>query len=255
MSKKISVTLKIWRQKGPGEKGHFETYKMENISTDISFLEMLDLLNEKLAKEGKEPVSFEHDCREGICGACGAVVNGIPHGHVKGTTLCQLHMRHFKDGETIVIEPFRAGPFRVIKDLIVDRGAFDELIKAGGYISVNTGQAPEANSIPVPPESADAAFDAAVCIGCGACVAACPNASAMLFVGAKVSHLTLLPQGKPEAAKRAISMIRKMDELGFGNCSNHTECEAVCPKNISIINIARLNREFIKAAFFSNERY
>ncbi len=255
MSRTISVTLKIWRQKGPEDKGHFETYELDNISTDISFLEMLDLLNERLTKEGKEPVAFEHDCREGICGMCGAVVNGIPHGHVKETTLCQLHMRHFKDGETIVIEPFRAGPFKVIKDLIVDRSAFDELIKAGGYISVNTGQAPEANSIPVPPENADQAFDAAVCIGCGACVAACPNASAMLFIGAKVSHLALLPQGRPEAAKRAISMIRTMDELGFGNCSNHKECEAVCPKNISIINIARLNREFLKAAFFSNQRY
>jgi len=232
MSNTISVTLKIWRQNGPDEEGHFETYKMENVSTDISFLEMLDLLNEKLTLEGKEPVAFEHDCREGICGACGAVVNGIPHGHVKGTTLCQLHMRHFKDGETIVIEPFRAGPFKVIKDLIVDRSAFDELIKAGGYISINTGQAPEANSIPVPPENASEAFDAAVCIGCGACVAACPNASAMLFVGAKVSHLALLPQGRPEAAKRAISMVKKMDELGFGNCTNHTECEAVCPKEI-----------------------
>ncbi|RLB12208.1 MAG: succinate dehydrogenase/fumarate reductase iron-sulfur subunit [Deltaproteobacteria bacterium] len=255
MSRTISVTLKIWRQKGPEDKGHFETYELDNISTDISFLEMLDLLNERLTKEGKEPVAFEHDCREGICGMCGAVVNGIPHGHVKETTLCQLHMRHFKDGETIVIEPFRAGPFKVIKDLIVDRSAFDELIKAGGYISVNTGQAPEANSIPVPPENADQAFDAAVCIGCGACVAACPNASAMLFIGAKVSHLALLPQGRPEATKRAISMIRTMDEIGFGNCSNHKECEAVCPKNISIINIARLNREFLKAAFFSNQRY
>ncbi len=255
MSRTISVTLKIWRQKGPEDKGHFETYELDNISTDISFLEMLDLLNERLTKEGKEPVAFEHDCREGICGMCGAVVNGIPHGHVKETTLCQLHMRHFKDGETIVIEPFRAGPFKVIKDLIVDRSAFDELIKAGGYISVNTGQAPEANSIPVPPENADQAFDAAVCIGCGACVAACPNASAMLFIGAKVSHLALLPQGRPEAEKRAISMIRTMDEIGFGNCSNHKECEAVCPKNISIINIARLNREFLKAAFFSNQRY
>lgn len=254
MSKMINLTLKIWRQKGPEDKGQFKTYKLENISTNISFLEMLDLLNEKLTKEGKEPVAFEHDCREGICGACGAVVNGIAHGYVKGTTLCQLHMRHFKDGETIVVEPFRAGPFKVIKDLVVDRSAFDELIKAGGYISVNTGQAPEANSIPVSPENADQAFDAAVCIGCGACVAACPNASAMLFVGAKVSHLALLPQGRPEAAKRAISMINSMDKLGFGNCSNHKECEAVCPKNISIVNIARLNREFIKAAFFSNQR-
>ncbi len=255
MSRKISVKLKVWRQKSPEDKGHFETYEMKDVSTDISFLEMLDLLNERLTLEGKEPIAFEHDCREGICGACGAVVNGIPHGPLKKTTLCQLHMRHFKDGETIVVEPFRGGPFRVIKDLIVDRSSLDELIKAGGYISVNTGQAPEANSIPVPPEDVSEAFDAAVCIGCGACVAACPNASAMLFVGAKVSHLSLLPQGRPEAAKRVISMVRKMDELGFGNCTNHTECEAVCPKGIKIINIARLNREFIKAAFFSNERY
>ena len=255
MSKRITVTLKIWRQSGPDDKGHFETYRMENISTDISFLELLDLLNEKLTLEGKDPVAFDHDCREGICGSCGAVVNGIPHGPLKGTTLCQLYMRNFKDGETIVVEPFRAKPFKVIKDLVVDRSALDEIIKEGGYISVNTGQAPEANSIPVSPKIAEQAFDAAQCIGCGACVAACPNASAMLFVGAKISHLSLLPQGRPEAEKRVISMVRKMDELGFGNCSNHRECEAVCPKQIKIINIARMNREFIKAAFFSNERY
>ncbi len=255
MSKRITVTLKIWRQSGPDDKGHFETYRMENISTDISFLELLDLLNEKLTLEGKDPVAFDHDCREGICGSCGAVVNGIPHGPLKGTTLCQLYMRNFKDGETIVVEPFRAKPFKVIKDLVVDRSALDEIIKEGGYISVNTGQAPEANSIPVSPKIAEQAFDAAQCIGCGACVAACPNASAMLFVGAKISHLSLLPQGRPEAEKRVLSMVRKMDELGFGNCSNHRECEAVCPKQIKIINIARMNREFIKAAFFSNERY
>jgi len=254
MSKTINVTLKIWRQEGPEAKGRLETYEMKDVSTDMSFLEMLDVLNERLTLEGKEPVAFDHDCREGICGACGAVVNGIAHGPVKATTLCQLHMRHFKDGDTIVIEPFRARPFKVVKDLVVDRSAFDEIIQAGGYISVNTGQAPEANSILVPADKAELAMDAAACIGCGACVAACPNASAMLFVGAKISHLALLPQGRPEAAKRALNMLRKMDELGFGNCTNHTECEAVCPKEISISNIARFNREFIKASFGSGEK-
>jgi succinate dehydrogenase / fumarate reductase iron-sulfur subunit len=253
MSKTINLTLKIWRQQGPHDKGHLETYEMKDVSTDMSFLEMLDVLNERLTLEGKEPVAFDHDCREGICGACGAVVNGIAHGPMKGTTLCQLHMRHFKDGDTIVIEPFRARAFKLVKDLMVDRSAFDEIIQAGGYISVNAGQAPEANTIPVPADKAELAMDAAACIGCGACVAACPNASAMLFVGAKISHLALLPQGRPEAAKRAISMLRKMDELGFGNCTNHTECEAVCPKEISISNIARFNREFIKASFGSRE--
>jgi len=254
MSKTINLTLKIWRQQGPHDKGHLETYEMKDVSTDMSFLEMLDVLNERLTLEGKEPVAFDHDCREGICGACGAVVNGIAHGPMKGTTLCQLHMRHFNDGDTIVIEPFRARAFKLVKDLMVDRSAFDEIIQAGGYISVNAGQAPEANTIPVPADKAELAMDAAACIGCGACVAACPNASAMLFVGAKISHLALLPQGRPEAARRAISMLRKMDELGFGNCTNHTECEAVCPKEISISNIARFNREIIKASFGSGER-
>jgi len=254
MSKTINLTLKIWRQQGPHDKGHLETYEMKDVSTDMSFLEMLDVLNERLTLEGKEPVAFDHDCREGICGACGAVVNGIAHGPMKGTTLCQLHMRHFNDGDTIVIEPFRARAFKLVKDLMVDRSAFDEIIQAGGYISVNAGQAPEANTIPVPADKAELAMDAAACIGCGACVAACPNASAMLFVGAKISHLALLPQGRPEAARRAISMLRKMDELGFGNCTNHTECEAVCPKEISISNIARFNREFIKASFGSREK-
>ena len=254
MSKTINLTLKIWRQQGPHDKGHLETYEMKDVSTDMSFLEMLDVLNERLTLEGKEPVAFDHDCREGICGACGAVVNGIAHGPMKGTTLCQLHMRHFNDGDTIVIEPFRARAFKLVKDLMVDRSAFDEIIQAGGYISVNTGQAPEANTIPVPAERAELAMDAAACIGCGACVAACPNASAMLFVGAKISHLALLPQGRPEAAKRALNMLRKMDELGFGNCTNHTECEAVCPKEISISNIARFNREIIKASFGSREK-
>ncbi|HDG96576.1 MAG: succinate dehydrogenase/fumarate reductase iron-sulfur subunit [Deltaproteobacteria bacterium] len=254
MSKTINLTLKIWRQEGPEAKGRLETYEMKDVSTDMSFLEMLDVLNERLTLEGKEPVAFDHDCREGICGACGAVVNGIAHGPMKGTTLCQLHMRHFNDGDTIVIEPFRARAFKLVKDLMVDRSAFDEIIQAGGYISVNTGQAPEANTIPVPAERAELAMDAAACIGCGACVAACPNASAMLFVGAKISHLALLPQGRPEAARRALNMLKKMDELGFGNCTNHTECEAVCPKEISISNIARFNREFIKASFGSREK-
>lgn len=254
MSETINLTLKIWRQKGPDDKGGFETHKARDISTDMSFLEMLDVVNEQLTLEGKEPIAFDHDCREGICGMCGMVVNGHAHGPERETTLCQLHMRHFKDGNTLVIEPWRARPFKTIKDLVVDRSAFDEIIQAGGYISVSTGGAPEANTMPVPLEDAELAMDAAACIGCGACVAACPNASAMLFVGAKISHLTLLPQGKPEAAKRALSMLKKMDDLGFGNCGNETECEAVCPKNISITNIARFNREFLKASFFSPEK-
>jgi succinate dehydrogenase / fumarate reductase iron-sulfur subunit len=254
MSETINLTLKVWRQKGPDDRGGFETHKARDISTDMSFLEMLDVVNEQLTLEGKEPIAFDHDCREGICGMCGMVVNGHAHGPERETTLCQLHMRHFKDGNTLVIEPWRARPFKTIKDLVVDRSAFDEIIQAGGYISVSTGGAPEANTMPVPLEDAELAMDAAACIGCGACVAACPNASAMLFVGAKISHLTLLPQGKPEAAKRALSMLKKMDDLGFGNCGNETECEAVCPKNISITNIARFNREFLKASFFSTEK-
>lgn len=252
MSKNINLTLKVWRQKGPEDKGKLETYDVQNISTDMSFLEMLDVVNEQLTLTGQEPIAFDHDCREGICGMCGAVVNGRPHGPEKSTTLCQLHMRHFSDGDTIVIEPWRARAFKVIKDLVADRGALDRLIQAGGYVSVNTGGAPDANAIPVPQESAELAFDAAACIGCGACVAACPNASAMLFVGAKVSHLALLPQGRPEAAQRATSMVREMDQLGFGNCTNERECEAECPKEISITNIARLNREYFKARFFSD---
>lgn len=254
MTETISLTLKVWRQKGPELKGRLETYQARRISTEMSFLEMLDIVNEQLTLEGKEPIAFDHDCREGICGMCGAMVNGIAHGPEKETTLCQLHMRHFKDGETVVIEPWRSRAFRLIKDLVVDRSAFDHIIQVGGYISVNTGGAQDGNSIPVPAEAAELAMDAAACIGCGACVAACPNGSAMLFVGAKVSHFALLPQGKPEAARRALSMLQKMDSLGFGNCSNEAECEAVCPKNISISNIARFNREFVKAALGSSER-
>jgi len=252
MSRTINLTLKVWRQTATHSKGRFETYAAQAISTAMSFLEMLDVVNEQLTLEGKDPIAFDHDCREGICGMCGSVVNGRAHGHEKATTLCQLHMRHFSDGATIVIEPFRAKAFPVIKDLVVDRRALDHIIVAGGYISAKTGAAPEANSILVPQETAEKAMDAAACIGCGACVASCPNASAMLFTGAKISHLALLPQGRPEAAQRALQMVRTMDGLGFGNCTNETECEAECPKEISIVNIARFNREFMKASLFSN---
>lgn len=252
--KTINLTLQVWRQPGPDAAGRLETYKAENIPTSASFLEMLDIVNERLTVAGIEPIAFDHDCREGICGMCGSVVNGRPHGPEKETTLCQLHMRHFNDGDTLVIEPFRARAFPVIKDLVVDRSALDKIIAAGGYISVNTGQAPEANSLPVPKDKADLAMDAAACIGCGACVAACPNAAAFLFTGAKISQLALLPHGRPEAAKRALSMLARMDALGFGNCTNHRECEMECPKGISISNIARLNREFNKAAFLSQEK-
>jgi len=251
VTKILNLTLKVWRQKGPDSRGRLETYNAKDISTDMSFLEMIDVINEQLAIEGKEPIAFDHDCREGICGMCGTVVNGRPHGPEKGTTLCQLHMRHFSDGDTIVIEPWRSRAFKIIKDLVVDRGALDKIIQAGGYVSVNTGGAPDANTIPIPQDTAEKAMDAAACIGCGACVAACPNASAMLFTSAKISQLALLPQGRPEAATRAIAMVRIMDELGFGNCTNERECEAECPKEISIVNIARMNREFFKAAFFS----
>jgi succinate dehydrogenase / fumarate reductase iron-sulfur subunit len=253
VSKSISLTLKIWRQSGPQGQGRFEIYPAKDISSDMSFLEMLDVVNERLILEGQEPVAFDHDCREGICGSCGTMVNGRAHGSLKGTTLCQLHMRHFADGDTLVIEPFRARAFPVIKDLVVDRSAFDHIIQAGGYISVNTGSAPEANSLPVPPADAERAMDAAACIGCGACVASCPNASAMLFVSAKVSQFALLPHGRPEAARRSRDMVRAMDGCGFGNCSNHRECEKTCPKEISIVNIARLNREYYKASFISPE--
>jgi len=249
----INLTLKIWRQKGPDAPGKLETYESGPISTDMSFLEMLDVLNDQLTLKGEEPVAFDHDCREGICCMCGAVVNGHAHGPEKETTLCQLHMRHFKDGDTLVIEPFRARAFKLHKDLVVDRNGLDKIIAEGGYVSVNTGGAPDANAIPISQKNAEEAMDAAACIGCGACVASCPNASAMLFVSAKVSQLALLPQGQPERAKRALEMVRKMDELGFGNCSNERECEAACPKGISIRNIARLNREFLKAAIFSTD--
>ena len=246
MDKNIKVTLKVWRQRGPKEKGQFETYPME-IHQSVSFLEMLDILNERLVKEGKEPVVFDHDCREGICGMCSLYVNGHPHGPATGATTCQLYMRRFKDGETITIEPWRSAGFPVIRDLMVDRSAYDKIMQAGGFVSVNTGGVPDANAIPIPKKDADLAMDAAACIGCGACAAACKNGSAMLFVSAKVSQLALLPQGRVEAARRAKAMVAKMDELGFGNCTNTRACEMECPKNISVSNIARLNREFLKA--------
>lgn len=246
MSKTINIKVKVWRQ-NKDKKGQFETYTANNIPTDASFLEMLDIVNEDLTRANKEPIAFDHDCREGICGTCGAVVNGYAHGPQAGTTLCQLHMRTFKDGETITIEPWRSAAFPVIKDLVVDRSSFDNIIAAGGYISVKTGSAPEANAAPVNKEDSDLAMDAAACIGCGACVAACPNASAMLFVGAKLSHLSLLPQGKVEEDKRVIDMVDAMDQAGFGNCSNEYECEAACPKEISVSNIARMNALYRKA--------
>lgn len=244
----MRVTLKVWRQKNSKDRGRFVRYELKDINHHMSFLEMLDVLNEQLLKQGEEPVAFDHDCREGICGMCGMVINGRPHGHLSRTTTCQLHMRHFKDGDEIVVEPWRANAFPVIKDLVVDRSAFDRILQSGGYVSVRTGSAPEANSIPVPKSNADQAFDAAACIGCGACVAACKNASAMLFTAAKVSHLALLPQGHPERYSRVLNMVATMDDENFGNCSNTGACEAECPKGISLSHIARMNREFIKAA-------
>lgn len=245
----IHLTLQIWRQKNNDSLGNFETYTLQDITTDMSFLEMLDVLNEKLTMEGREPVAFDHDCREGICGMCGAVVNGVAHGPEKEVTLCQLHMRHFRSGDTLVIEPFRSRAFPIRKDLLVDRSAFDRIIQAGGYVSVNTGGVPDGNTIAVPAQVAELAMDAAACIGCGACVASCPNGAAMLFTSAKISQLCLLPQGQPERKQRALAMVETMDREGFGNCTNFKECEAVCPKSISIRNIARLNREFVKAVF------
>ena len=247
MEKNISFKLKVWRQRGPKEKGQFKVYEMKDIPTDTSFLEMLDILNEQLINAGEEPVVFDHDCREGICGMCSLYINGHPHGPATGATTCQLYMRRFKDGETITVEPWRSAGFPVIRDLMVDRRAYDKIMQAGGYVSINTGGVPDANAIPISKEKADLAMDAASCIGCGACVAACKNGSAMLFVSAKVSQLALLPQGQVEAARRAKAMLSKMDELGFGNCTNTRACEAECPKCISISNIARLNREFIVA--------
>lgn len=246
------MTLKVWRQKNNADKGHFETYQVSDVSADTSFLEMMDMLNEQLVGEQKEPVAFDHDCREGICGMCSMYINGKPHGPNNRTTTCQLHMRSFSDGDTITIEPWRAKAFPIIKDLVTDRSAFDRIIQAGGYVSVNTGNAPDGNSVPVPKENADKAFDAATCIGCGACVAACKNASAMLFVSAKVSHLSLLPQGEAEKSERAMNMVAQMDEEGFGNCTNTGACEAECPKGISLENIARMNREFYTASVVSD---
>jgi len=248
MAQTLRLSIKIWRQEDRNSPGSFKTYHLDNINPDMSFLEMLDVLNEELTLSGQEPVAFDHDCREGICGMCGAVVNGIAHGAERETTLCQLHMRHFHDGQQITIEPFRAKSFPLIKDLVIDRSAFDKIIIAGGYISINSGSAPDGNGIPVSQNLAEQAMDAAACIGCGACVAACPNAAAMLFVGAKVSQLALLPQGNAERKQRALSMVQAMDHAGFGNCSNERECENVCPKGISIRNIARLNREYLRAA-------
>lgn len=247
MAKHITLNLKVWRQKNNRDKGHFEDYKLEDVSTDTSFLEMLDLLNEKLISEDKDPVAFDHDCREGICGMCSLMINGQAHGPMKSTTTCQLHMRSFEDNDTIVIEPFRARAFPVIKDLVVDRTSFDKVIQAGGYISVNTGNAQDANTIPISKENADLAMDAASCIACGACVAACPNASAMLFTAAKIAQLSFLPQGQVEADQRAANMVAKMDEVGFGNCTNHYSCMESCPKDIDVANIARMNREYLRA--------
>ncbi len=247
MEKSINIKLKVWRQDGPKAKGRFETYELKDISIDSSFLEMIDVLNEQLISGGNEPIAFDHDCREGICGMCSMYINGHAHGPDEDITTCQLHMRKFKDGETITIEPWRSAGFPVIKDLIVNRNAFDQIIAAGGYVSVGTGGVPDANAIAIQKEDADEAMDAASCIGCGACVATCKNGSAMLFVSAKVSQLALLPQGKVERARRAKRMVAKMDELGFGNCTNTGACEVECPKGVSITNIARMNREYLMA--------
>lgn len=243
----MNVKLRVWRQPNAATSGRFANYAADNIPADCSFLEMLDIVNEGLIAKGEDPIAFDHDCREGICGMCSLVINGIPHGPNRATTTCQLYMRHFKDGETIVIEPFRAKAFPALKDLVVDRSAFDRIQQAGGFITARTGSAPDGNSVPIPKVAADLAMDAAACIGCGACVAACPNASAMLFVGGKVSHFSLVPQGQPERARRALAMVRKMDDEGFGNCRNYYECEAVCPAEIKRTFISRLNREYAVA--------
>ena len=248
----MNITLKVWRQKNGNDKGGFQTYQLSDISPDMSFLEMFDVLNEQLVHDDKDPIHFDHDCREGICGTCSMYINGKPHGPKDAITTCQLHMRSFRDGDTIVVEPWRAKAFPVLKDLVVDRGAFDRIIQAGGYISVNTGGVPDANEILIPKKAADEAMDAAACIGCGACVAACKNASAMLFVGAKVTQLALLPQGAAEHKTRAENMVAQMDKEGFGACTNTGACEAVCPKEISIANIAKMNREYLSAKLSSN---
>ncbi|MDX2048124.1 MAG: succinate dehydrogenase/fumarate reductase iron-sulfur subunit [Chitinophagaceae bacterium] len=247
----MNLTLKVWRQKNGNDKGGFETYQLKDISSEMSFLEMFDVLNERLIADGKDPIAFDHDCREGICGMCSMVINGRPHGPWQGTTTCQLHMRAFKDGDTIVAEPWRADAFPVIRDLVVDRTSFDRIIQAGGFISVNTGNAVDGNALPVDKDKADESFAAAACIGCGACVAACKNSSAMLFVSAKVSHLALLPQGQPERRQRVLNMVAQMDKEGFGSCTNTYACEAECPKEISVMNIARLNQEYLAASFAS----
>lgn len=249
----MKLTLKIWRQDGPQDTGALVTYNNVEASEDMSFLEMLDVLNQRLIEEKEKPVAFDHDCREGICGTCGMMINGIPHGPLHATTTCQLHMRHFRDGDTIVIEPFRANAFPVVKDLVVDRTSFDRIIESGGYISVNTGQAPDGNVIPIERDQASLAFDAAACIGCGACVAACPNASASLFTAAKVAHLARLPQGKVESHRRVQDMVSQMNKEGFGNCTFIGACEAECPKEISVANIAKMNKEYIKSSFSSKK--
>ncbi|MBL7743592.1 MAG: succinate dehydrogenase/fumarate reductase iron-sulfur subunit [Chitinophagaceae bacterium] len=247
----MNLTLKVWKQKNANTAGSFETYQVKDISSEMSFLEMFDVLNEQLIREGKEPIAFDHDCREGICGMCSMYINGRPHGPWHGTTTCQLHMRAFKDGDTIVVEPWRANAFPVVKDLVVDRTSFDRIIQAGGYISANTGSAVDGNAIPIDKNKADKAFAAAACIGCGACVAACKNSSAMLFVSAKVSHLALLPQGEVERKSRVLNMVSQMDKEGFGSCTFTQACEAVCPKEISVSNISRLNGEYIIAGLTS----
>jgi len=243
----MKLILHVWRQKNASDKGKMVRYEAPNINPHMSFLEMLDVVNENLIRQGDEPIAFDHDCREGICGMCSLTINGRPHGPERGTTVCQLHMRHFKDGDEITIEPWRAKAFPVIKDLVIARDAFDRIVQSGGFVSVRTGSAQDANALLIPKENADKAMDAAACIGCGACVAACPNASAMLFVAAKVSHLSLLPQGQIEKEKRVLNMVSSMDQEGFGNCTNHYECEAACPKEISVDFIAHLNREFLGA--------
>lgn len=250
----MNLTLKVWRQKNSSDRGRFETYKVENISSEMSFLEMFDVLNERLIHEGKDPVAFDHDCREGICGSCSMYINGRPHGPWKANTVCQLHMRAYKDGDTIVVEPWRANAFPVIKDLVVDRSAFDRIIQAGGFISVNTGNAVDANAIPIDKDKADTSFAAAACIGCGACVAACKNSSASLFLSAKISHLALLPQGDPERKTRVLNMVAQMDKENFGSCTFTEACEAVCPKEISVTNISRLNKEYMVAGLTEDKK-